>query len=188
LLGPPPGDATAPVISEQLGAPVSDTAAAIVAGYHRQFRAEICVVVSRKDVCARLDVKASYGIELERLGVLRSTLEGGARRIPLVDVYTHLIRNALRSYPADGRRATARQPSQRFTRATRPRTPRSLPDWPSETPSAAPRPSPGARRGLGRAPPPRPEIRPRRQAGGLRRRRSKEMAAPKGGRRSVACL
>jgi hypothetical protein len=81
--------------------------------------------VSRHVCQEMLSIGRTRQIALENSGELHSYLEGSVRRVNTASIYLRLAKLALASHPADGPRATARQPPTRYrssVKSPRPRT------------------------------------------------------------------
>jgi hypothetical protein len=102
---------------------LSPKAAAVIADIQRAQALDQRVIVSRRVAQTMLSIGQTRLLELEKLGLLHSLLDGASRRITTASVYSYLISKAIESHPWDAPPAKARQPSSMRRKASRVRKP-----------------------------------------------------------------
>ena len=100
---------------------LSEKAQALIDDIQRAQSLDQRVIVSRRVAQAMLSIGQTRLLELEKLGLLHSLLDGSSRRITTASVYNYLIARAVASHPSDGVEEKVRLPSNMKRKAPKPR-------------------------------------------------------------------
>ena len=77
---------------------LSAKAQALIADIRRAQSLDQRIIVSRRTAMQMLSVGQTRLLELEKLGLLRSLLDGASRRLTTLSVYDYLVARAVASY------------------------------------------------------------------------------------------